>query len=881
MALLDDILAWSQESLKPWQQDAVRRLFQKVELGGQDVEDLYAMLRSANGVSGSQAVAIVPFAAAHIPQSSGTETLVTLKALKDLTAVNRIASTRPLSFAPTGLTAIYGRNGSGKSGYSRVLKKACRARDQADDVLTDATDLSQVGAIPNATFEVQINGTDKIIPWKLGQAAPDELASVAVFDGRCARIYLDGDQSVAYLPYGLDVLEALANKVLPALQTKLNLELSGINADVSPFSHLNGVTAVGKLVASLGHSTDPKAVESLATLSPEQHARLNEIAAILKEADPTAKAKEIRKQAGRMQGIIDRLNSASAWATDEAVEKLKGLDQDLVQAMAVEKAAAETLRSGESLLPGTGDAVWKDLFKAAARYSDEVAYLGHVFPHVGAGTRCVLCQQQLEDGAPRLKRFHEYLAQDVAKTAELRRTTLQGAVLKIEGTTIEVNLEKHTREELQELDATLLPEIEGYAAAILERRAATLAATKSHDWTGVPGHATDPREKLGNLVQGRINAAVELENADDKAKRAALQSELDELAARKALAVSKTALLSLIDRLKLRESLERCKQELNTNGISTKSRELASQALTKALQSALSDELARLGFTVIKTKLSEKIVKGRPTYRILLDLPSGAKNVNSILSEGEQRIIAIASFLAELRLASHNGAIIFDDPVSSLDHLYREKVAQRLVQESEVRQVIVLTHDTTFLAELQHAVDVRNAATATGSGKSISVLRAQYLDWNGTKAGDVQEGLPWDHRGYKERLASLKQEQSELAKSWPPYPNEERSREMRTQYSLLRSTVERVTQDVVLGGVVKRFDSYVNVGLLKDVIGLKETEQAVVYQLWRRCSEVTEAHDPASGKNSTVPTADELGKDIADLEVVVDAIKARRSAAKS
>jgi len=880
MALLNDILAWSQDSLKPWQRDAVRRLFQKVDVSGQDLEDLYAMLRSANGVPGAQAGAIVPFAAVHIPQSASPEDLVTLKALKDLTAVNRIASTRPLTFGHTGLTAIYGRNGSGKSGYSRVLKKACRARDQADDVLTDATDISQVGATPKATFEVQINGTDKIIPWKLGQAAPDELASVAVFDARCARIYLDGDQSVAYLPYGLDVLEALANKVLPALTTKLNQELSGINVDVSPFTHLNGPTAVGKLVASLSHSTDPKEVASLAALSAEQYARLGELAAILKEADPTAKAKEIRKQAQRMQGIIDRLNIVAAWASDEAVAKLKGIDQDLVQAMAVEKAAAETLRSGESLLPGTGDAVWKDLFKAAERYSEEVAYSGHAFPYVDAGTRCVLCQQPLADGAPRLKRFHEYLAQDASKTANLRRTTLQGAVLKIEGTSLDVNLEKHTIEELQDLDATLLPEIEAYATAILNRRAAMLAATKSHDWTAVPSHATDPREKLGKLVQRIVNAAAELENADDKVKRAALQSELDELAARKALGLTKEALLSFIDRLKLRESLERCKQELNTKGISTKSRELASQSVTKALQSALDDELARLGFTVIKTKLSEKIVKGTPTYRILLDLPPGAKNLNSILSEGEQRIIAIASFMAELRLASHKGAIIFDDPVSSLDHLYREKVAQRLVQESEVRQVIVLTHDTTFLAELQHAVDACHAAAAASSGKSSAVLRAQYLDWNGAKAGDVQDGLPWDHRGYKERLTSLNLEQSKLAKSWPPYPNEGQSREMRRQYSLLRSTVERVTQDFVLCGVVKRFDSYVNVGLLKDVIGLTANEQAGIYKLWRRCSEVTEAHDPASGKNGVVPTADELGKDIAALEGVVGAIKARRSAVK-
>jgi len=38
---------------------------------------------------------------------------------------------------------------------------------------------------------------------------------------------------------------------------------------------------------------------------------------------------------------------------------------------------------------------------------------------------------------------------------------------------------------------------------------------------------------------------------------------------------------------------------------------------------------------------------------------------SDILSEGEQSVVAVASFLAELQTASHNGGIVFDDPVCS------------------------------------------------------------------------------------------------------------------------------------------------------------------------------------------------------------------------
>ena len=44
MALLDEILKWTQTSLTPWQRDAARRLFQKTDLVDADYDELYALL---------------------------------------------------------------------------------------------------------------------------------------------------------------------------------------------------------------------------------------------------------------------------------------------------------------------------------------------------------------------------------------------------------------------------------------------------------------------------------------------------------------------------------------------------------------------------------------------------------------------------------------------------------------------------------------------------------------------------------------------------------------------------------------------------------------------------------------------------------------------
>ena len=69
------------------------------------------------------------------------------------------------------------------------------------------------------------------------------------------------------------------------------------------------------------------------------------------------------------------------------------------------------------------------------------------------------------------------------------------------------------------------------------------------------------------------------------------------------------------------------------------------------------------------------------------------KNPNAVLSEGEQKVIAIADFLAEMHLSEINKGIIFDDPVTSLDNDRKKQIAERLAFQATLKQVIIFTHD--------------------------------------------------------------------------------------------------------------------------------------------------------------------------------------------
>ncbi|MFT5085451.1 MAG: hypothetical protein ACI9Y1_003512 [Lentisphaeria bacterium] len=228
MSLLQEILNWSQ-SLPAWQSDAVARLLAKQTLASDDKDDLFALLKSANGIPDPKCRTPTPLTADQIPAQVKASTQVELLAIKNMRHVNAIAENQRLQFSAAGLTVIYGDNGSGKSGYSRVLKRACRARDQIETIHSNAALPAGKTGKAEAIFEITIDGKLQEVNWIDGQPAPEALSSFAIFDSRCARAYLDREDDFSYVPYGLDVFEGLAKAckqlgVVPLIRRTLSIK---------------------------------------------------------------------------------------------------------------------------------------------------------------------------------------------------------------------------------------------------------------------------------------------------------------------------------------------------------------------------------------------------------------------------------------------------------------------------------------------------------------------------------------------------------------------------------------------------------------------------------------------------------------------------------
>lgn len=865
MALLNDIQKWS-ETLPHWQRDAARRLLlNETGLSSTDYEELYQLLKAEHGLPVAEGLTAIPLATEHLPAELADGETVNLKALRNLQHVNKIGAGEVLNFQAKGMTIVYGGNGSGKSGYTRVMKRACRARDQAEPIHPDATNPAEADETPSATFDIEVSGEAEEVSWSCESIPPDKLSNIAVFDSRCARSYLTAEQDVAYLPYGLDIVENLANAVLPELKEKLGAEIAGIDVNTAPYAHLLGETAVGRQFEGLNAKSSRETIQELGTLGDEDLVRFDDLTKALAEKDPVAKARELKLSAERLKAYAGKMNKPLAWVCDDAVEKLRSLVQSKLESEDAETRAAEVLQAGETLLPGTGQQMWKALFESARRYSTEVAYPRYDYPKTGDGAVCPLCQEELSGTASeRLIRFEQYVKDDVAKIAGEKRQKLNEAKQKIEEAELKFG-DDAVLEEIRQLDDSLPAIITSYEEGLQNRKQAMLNCITTNDWAEIPELHEDPRVRIRNLAAGQLRSSRTLKRAADEEKKRLLVAEHAELAARIELSKSLDSVLALLERMKNKVALDACYDQLKTRPISDQSKAFTSQAVTRELKIALDREFKVLGVGHINTKLKERSDRGKTLHQLLLDLPT-ARKVDEILSEGEQRAIAVGSFLAELTLANHACGIVFDDPVSSLDHMRRNRVARRLAIESANRQVIIFTHDTVFLHQLRHE------CSQLGTDPLIS-----SLEWEGTCSGKVHTGLPWGHKSVADRIDRIEKKQRYLEKlPWPAYPSEEVAGQIIRLYSFLRATIERFVQDIVLNGTVQRYRDYVEVKRLDRVIGLQQNEVDEIFRLTQRCHDIVEAHDPSSAKDDPPPTPDELKQDIDDLKSLIEQIKHRR-----
>ena len=621
-------------------------------------------------------------------------------------------------------------------------------------------------------------------------------------------------------------------------------------------------------MARLSATTDAATVEALATLTQAEQDRLAQLTADL-AGDPARAARQLMAAKAKVDGHIARLDRLFSAISDETADRLRGLARACQSAKQAAEAASAALFRDEPL-PQIGSEVWQTLWASARAYSDQEAYSDRHFPVTDPGSVCVLCQQELTPvAAERLNRFEAFVRDDSQQRADKARADYDQAIETFAADAISLA-------ELSEIVATVRDELRQDALADEIRRTAIRALWRYRQIGRRHMNSTAAFDApvVAYTRQTMVDRAADLETRANalvaeagSPVRVALLGERAALADRQWLNAIKADVFAEIECLKRIAHLESVQRDTATNRITTKSTEIAQALVTDALRAQFAHEVASFEIAGLAVELRQQnSVQGIPRFRVALTRKPGAA-VGQVLSEGEHRCVALAAFMAELATTENKSGIVFDDPVSSLDHMHRESVAKRLIAEAAERQVIVFTHDLAFLFELNRAAD---------DAQPKPLVAISSVSRGADKAGFCRNDPPFKARRVGDITANLANQLANERYYFDQGHDDEWRKTVKAIAGALRDTWEIAVEEVV-GHVTRRLSNEVKTPGLVKLTAITVPDCKAMRDGFGRCSELL--HSAAAALNRPLPTPDGLSVEIDALSAWANDLRQRQSAA--
>ncbi|MBF0167259.1 MAG: AAA family ATPase [Alphaproteobacteria bacterium] len=859
-----DILEWS-AGRPTWQQDALRRLAVAGFLTEADKAELTAFVRKEGGLPvEGEPPEMVPLGAENLG-SGGSSSGVTTRVLgiHDIRHVGRMAGDAHLTFSRDGLTAVLGDNGAGKSGYTRILRRVGSGRGDdpkkkiLPDVFADAP-----AADATAIIDIEINGAKEAFTWSaatLGQRIP----GLTVFDADATQAYVDFGNAIELLPFNIDIIQGLiefcdeVREILSGQVKALSTKLEQTSPKIAEG------TKAAAFVAGLSGKTTAQEIADKLTLSADQKARLKDL-----RQSVLAPQEKLRTKT-----VLAPLLDAAGLAVESAEDLLGDAELEVTRTARFEaKRKAETARDlNAHLFEGcslpVSSPLWKEMWEAARVYAQTDSHPDHAFPQVEDGALCPLCQQVLQPEAQkRFRNLEDYVStqiqQDAEEAAELfgqRIEDLDAALKEVEGTLAKLDLSQE--------DPVLAADLAAW------RQAAQLRRASIDTWLdGQSALAPVPTAVAARLVIASENTRQDIERLTAGAgspEAQAQAAELRELEAWEVLEAGKVGLEQRVRDLATQEALQACVDSANPQQITKFFNALKDRYLTESLRDAYAREIAALKLERLKVTVTPK--KNRDAAKFIIDL-DGRKitdcKLSEILSEGERRALSLAAFLAEQSIGGGCGCLVFDDPVSSLDHSWAQVIAGRLADEATRRQVVVFTHDLVFYDKLCTAVE--------GTGGPLDFQQLFHVRSAGT-AGHVDPIRgKWNSQKVKNRIHELKTMVAKAAKTADESAGQY-ERDAKQIYGRMRDAWERLVEELLLYGMVQRFQKDIQTKKLRyltaDPVILSRIESGMT-----RCS--TYSHDNPGANTDPIPEPKELAEDLAELEAVAEWLKKHHDTVK-
>lgn len=779
-----------------------------------------------------------------------------LQSIKNLTNVNALASGQEIKIGPN-LTVIYGNNGSGKSGYVRLLNNVFPSR--GDKEILPNVFAAQNGQPPGCQFTFQRTE----LPYDLAYPSDKEkyeFAQFAVFDTTSVRAHLGSENQLSFTPSGFEFFENLM-KGHAAIHAKLKAEIDIKSAPHDLRSMFTSENEVKAFVDGLGAETTAEQLEILCSLDDDADKTIDEMKARLEQLKAADKSKQVEvllQARAQLDDFCTRTSNALGLFRSEKLSAYRTAITAIIKLE--ELATAAGLQSLEKYdIAEIGSPPWREFIRAGHAYAAAIEQGRNDNEYPANGDKCLFCLQPLVDEQTALIKAYWGLLKSQAE-ADLNnaRTALEALRREIAASPPLVFDETNTVfETVNTFDPKLAEKWKEIAMLYTETRTAVLEAIDKLDESKLPPpinalvtELDACREKLDG-----DNAALIASNPKEEITQ--LEKDIELHNDRVLLAKIRDKVQAFIEASNWAANARKKSPASITTKITKLQGGLYEKHVTEEYVAFFNEECRHLKAPTF-VEVSQRNTKGSTLRKLEIAKHKAAK----VLSEGEQRAIAIADFITEARLNPHNRGLIFDDPVSSQDHERRELIANRLVEHAKMKQVIVFTHDIVFLHRLKATAEDENVRLEITTVRKVSET-----------PGIVRAELPLPAQKVKDRIGWLKDRLVKLRKLEKEGDQDEYYVQAKLWYELLREGWERAVEECVFKEVVQRYNPRVQTLRLKDV----RVNDELIAELTKAMTDSSNwVHDSAPADNPTAPDSNQAQKDLDNLDAFVQRCREKK-----
>lgn len=781
-----------------------------------------------------------------------------LSKIENVTNLNALSSNQFLEIGTTGITAIFGENGVGKSGYGRLFNSVFYSRG-------DSGTLGNIFGPQNqesfgAKFEF-IDLQDKIVRLSF-PADRDHIAfqQFTCFDTKSVSVHIDNQNSLHISPTELDFFENLT-RLIGKVAEKINAQIFTKKRQNEFISLFNGDSEIKTKIAALSIKSKPEDLEKFiqndhSTQTDLEYLEVQKSSLNLAELEKSKKRLLAVKNS--VLTIKSKIEECETKLSAQSLEKIK----NAIEAHAKLTKEATELSVENFKDPrffGIGSSTWKEFIEKGHKFEIEnkVAEQGYKNEH----NLCPYCRQNLTDDAAKLLENYQLFLSSEAEN-RLRKEDEWRTKQKIE--IGHLNFQKIQDDYLFSdwCKTNFSDDFDTIVAAssnlnFIIKNILNALDNWSLDQILEPFCAKIEWKELVDRIENEI---FQLNEKEIQIQRGKLETQIiflkHQIVLKEQLPKIKLFVAGLIEV----DRLEQLKKETNkTAPITNKALDLYKSYVNNGYVQSFKEECIEFGIPPPELKPSGEKANTKRSFLV------GGQSPGKILSEGEQRAVALADFFTEANICDFSG-LIFDDPVNSLDHNRKEQIAKRIAKESKKRQVIVFTHDLTFLNDLVSAADELKAGISFCWMEKNNSSETGII-FNGTMP-DIDKSFV-DGSFAKKRLSDAKSAQNPAV----------RLSILKDGFSGLRTSYEAFVVKVIFNKVIERFRRNVSYHDLLHVHAPKEILNFIHEKLVFLSGYVS-AHFPVAGYTHS-PSVTDLENEIAIFEKFTSDFKSSKAKANN